>query len=299
MCAGRPAGRVAGSAGCGTYPRAPARSPMPIPIPMPASAAPTPSGSTPPSRLNAHCAPSSGSTRSRASACTTGRSILAEIALDMSRFPTPEQLVSWARAVPAHHPVRAGYPRRQDRQGQPVPEGALGDAAAAAAKTNTFLGERYRRLVKRRGKLKALVAVARSILVIVWHLLADPNARFRDLGPDYHTNQAATQRQTAQPHRPTHRHGLPSHPRTRRLTKYTLPQRGGHGRPTRRAGFRRGRQPRGLRRGESGPDRGRPLGPGQRLLPRLDVRRRVENTRGQGLGRLKGKSAVVTGAARE
>ena len=93
----------------------------------------------------------------------------------------------------------------------------LGDAAAAAAKTNTFLGERYRRIVKRRGKLKALVAVARSILVIVWNLLNDPTARFHDLGPDYHTNRIATERKHAQPHRPTHRHGLPGHPRTRRL----------------------------------------------------------------------------------
>jgi hypothetical protein len=65
----------------------------------------------------------------------------------------------------------------------------LGEAAAAAAKTDTFLGERYRRLVKRRGKLKALVAVARSILVIVWHLLSDPTARYHDLGPDYHTSR--------------------------------------------------------------------------------------------------------------
>jgi len=52
--------------------------------------------------------------------------------------------------------------------------GEVGEAAAAAAKTDTFLGERSRRLVKRRGKLKALVAIARSILVIVWHLLARP-----------------------------------------------------------------------------------------------------------------------------
>ena len=70
----------------------------------------------------------------------------------------------------------------------------LGEAAAAAAKTNTFLGERYRRIVKRRGKLKALVAVARSILVIVWHLLTDPTARFHDLGADYHTNHIDTER---------------------------------------------------------------------------------------------------------
>jgi hypothetical protein len=62
-------------------------------------------------------------------------------------------------------------------------------SAATVARTNTFLGQRYRRLVKRRGKLKALVAVARSILVILWHLLADPTARFHDLGPDYHTTR--------------------------------------------------------------------------------------------------------------
>ena len=59
---------------------------------------------------------------------------------------------------------------------------------------NTFLGERYRRLVKRRGKLKALVAVARSILVIVWHLLSDPTIRFRDLGPDFHVRRVNTDR---------------------------------------------------------------------------------------------------------
>ena len=81
-------------------------------------------------------------------------------------------------------------------KGNPYLKGVLGDAAAAAAKTNTFLGERYRRIVKRRGKLKALVAVARSILVIAWQLLSDPTARFHDLGPDYHTNRIATERRT-------------------------------------------------------------------------------------------------------
>ena len=81
-------------------------------------------------------------------------------------------------------------------KGNPYLKGVLGEAAAAAAKTDTFLGERYRRLVKRRGKLKALVAVARSILVIVWHLLADPTARFHDLGPDYHTTRINTNRKT-------------------------------------------------------------------------------------------------------
>ena len=52
--------------------------------------------------------------------------------------------------------------------------------------TNTFLGARYRRLARRRGKKKALVAVGRSILVIIWHLLSDPQTRYEDLGPDTH-----------------------------------------------------------------------------------------------------------------
>ena len=122
------------------------------------------------------------------------QTILAEIGLDMSRFPTPEHLVSWAKLCP--RTIQSGPITRAGKtgKGNPYLKGALGEAAAAAAKTNTFLGERYRRLVKRRGKLKALVAVARSILVIVWHLLANPATRFRDLGADYHTNRIATER---------------------------------------------------------------------------------------------------------
>ena len=77
----------------------------------------------------------------------------------------------------------------------PIPSAVQhGEAAAAAAKTDTFIGERYRRLVKRRGKLKALVAVARSILVIVWQLLTDITARFHDLGSDYHTRRIGTEK---------------------------------------------------------------------------------------------------------
>ena len=120
--------------------------------------------------------------------------IIAEIGLDMTRFPTPAHLVSWAKLCP--RTIQSGPVTRggSTGKGNPYLKGALGEAAAAAAKTDTFLGERYRRIVKRRGKLKALVAVARSILVIVWHLLADPTARFHDLGPDYHTSRIVTER---------------------------------------------------------------------------------------------------------
>ena len=117
------------------------------------------------------------------------QAIIAEIGLDMSRFPTAGHLVSWAKLSP--RTIQSGATSRSGRtgKGNPYLKGVLGEAAAAAARTDTFLGERYRRIVKRRGKLKALVAVARSILVIIWHLLTDPAARYHDLGSGYHTSR--------------------------------------------------------------------------------------------------------------
>jgi transposase len=115
--------------------------------------------------------------------------VIAEPGLDVGVFPTPGHLVSWARLCP--RTIQSGAKTRSGAtgKGNPYLRGVLGEAAAAAAKTDTFPGERYRRLVKRRGKLKALVAVARSILVIVWHLLADPAARYHDLGAGYYADR--------------------------------------------------------------------------------------------------------------
>lgn len=122
--------------------------------------------------------------------------MIAEIGLDMSQFPTPQHLVSWAKLSPqtiqSGPKVKAGKTGKGNR----YLKGVLGEVATAAAKTDTFLGARYRRLVRRRGKQKALVAVARSILVIVWHLLADPDARYVDLGSDYYTNRLDPDRKT-------------------------------------------------------------------------------------------------------
>jgi transposase len=122
--------------------------------------------------------------------------IIAEIGLDMGQFPTPAHLVSWAKLSPRTIQSGATHRAGTTGKGNPYLKGVLGEAAAAAAKTNTCLGERYRRLVNRRGKLKALVAVARSILVSIWHLLADPTARFHDLGADFYTNRTDTDRKT-------------------------------------------------------------------------------------------------------
>lgn len=122
--------------------------------------------------------------------------IIAEIGLDMTRFPTANHLVSWAKLSP--RTIQSGAQSRGGKtgKGNPYLKGALGEAATAAAKTNTFLGARYKRLVKRRGKLKALVAVARSILVIIWHLLNDPTSRYHDLGASYHNDRLSIQRRT-------------------------------------------------------------------------------------------------------
>lgn len=114
--------------------------------------------------------------------------IIAEVGLDMTRFPTAGHLVSWAKLCPRTIQSGASTGSGKTGKGNPYLKGALGIAAASASRSSTFLAERYRRIAKRRGKKKALVAVARSILVIVWHLLAAPNTRYRDLGADHYDN---------------------------------------------------------------------------------------------------------------
>jgi transposase len=117
------------------------------------------------------------------------RSIIAETGLDMTRFRTAGHLVSWAGLCPS---ARQSGPRTRagkKGRGDTWLRAALGQAVTGAARTPTFLGERYARIARRRGKAKAQVAVARSILIIIWHLLADPAARFTDLGPGYYQSR--------------------------------------------------------------------------------------------------------------
>lgn len=126
---------------------------------------------------------------------TAAHIIIAEIGLDMTRFPTPAHLCSWARFAPG---VKESAGRKKGNastgHGNPYLARVLGEAAVAARRTDTFLGERYRRIARRRGKKKAIVAIGRSILVIVWHLLSDPEARYHDLGADFYDNRIGPER---------------------------------------------------------------------------------------------------------
>jgi transposase len=120
--------------------------------------------------------------------------VIAELGLDMTVFGTPGRLVSWAKRCPQARQSGKKSTTGKAPKGSPWLNGVLGEIAASAARTDTFLGERYRRLARRRGKRKALAAIARSILVIIFHLLADPAARFRDLGPGYYDNRVSRDR---------------------------------------------------------------------------------------------------------
>jgi transposase len=126
---------------------------------------------------------------------TAAHVVIAEIGTDMSRFPTPGHLCSWARFAPT---IKESAGKKKGKNatghGNPYLARALGEAATAAGKTDTFLGERYRRIARRRGKKKAMVAVGRSILVIVWHLLSDPDTRFHDLGADFYDTHINSER---------------------------------------------------------------------------------------------------------
>jgi transposase len=117
---------------------------------------------------------------------TGAQELIAEIGVDMTRFPDAGHLVSWAKYAPKARQSAGKNKPGTTGKGNPWLAGALGEAGIGAARTKTFLGARYHRLARRRGKQRALVAVGNSLLVIAWHLLSDPSARFSDLGPDWH-----------------------------------------------------------------------------------------------------------------
>jgi len=115
----------------------------------------------------------------------SAQELIAEIGVDMSRFPSAAHLVSWAKFCPQTHSSAGKTKSKGQIKGNPWLGATLGNIAATSARTNTFLGVRYRRIAKHRGPSKAIVATGNTVLTIVYHLLNDPDARFRDLGPTH------------------------------------------------------------------------------------------------------------------
>lgn len=117
----------------------------------------------------------------------TAEDVIAEIGTDMTAFPTARHLASWAKLCPQ---VRESAGRRKGRNGTGdgniYLSAAISEAVIGAMRTDSYLAARYKRLIRRMPKKKALTASGNTLLTIIWHLLADPEAEYRDLGSDYY-----------------------------------------------------------------------------------------------------------------
>jgi transposase len=125
---------------------------------------------------------------------TGAQELIAEIGVDMTRFPDAAHLVSWAKFAPIDRNSAGKKKGASTGKGNPWLGATIGEIVSGAARTDTFLAERYQRIARRRGKRRAIVAVGNSVLTIIWHLLADPAASYHDLGPGYYESRISAQR---------------------------------------------------------------------------------------------------------
>ena len=112
---------------------------------------------------------------------TAARVIIAEIGADMTRFPTAGELVSWAGLCPQLDESAGKKRSRKIRKGNPWLKTTLVQCAWVSIRSSGYLKSRYHRVRSRAGKMKAIVAVARTLLVAIYHMLRD-GQDYRDLG---------------------------------------------------------------------------------------------------------------------
>ena len=119
-----------------------------------------------------------------------GEELLAEIGTDMSRFATARHLASWAKVCPGNRRSAGQAKPEHVGRGNPWIRSPLLEAAWAASRSkDTFLAAQYHRLARRLGSKRAAMAVAHTILVIVYHLIRDETT-YQELGATYHDQRA-------------------------------------------------------------------------------------------------------------